>query len=198
MKRHVRPPSGHYKLKAGDPAAETPQLPRVELLVGLLTVPAAAPIRSRRRESWLAKARYDCPSLLEYRFVLSIREPFDGRLLLEATEHKDMLFVDAPAGFDFISHKVKYFVDWAVDNFRFKYLLKADDDSSVCLSGLCAELDRIKPGVPLYMGKFKYRNVVNLDPSQRQYNPRYLNETGHSTYLPYAGGAGQCTALARR
>ena len=179
-----------YKLQKGtrdDPAP----LPQVEMIIGLLSVPAARAIRLRRRSSWLTKSRYDCAAgLFDYRFVLSIRESFDGRLLAEARDHEDMLFVDAPAGFDMISHKVKLFVDWAVDNFQFRYLLKADDDSTICLSSLCAELGRAPPGQPLYMGKMKYNNSVKLNPQVRQYNPRYLRETGNATYHPYAGGAG--------
>ena len=103
-----------YKLQKGDPNVAQVQLPRVELLVGLLTVPAAWSIRARRRDSWLGKAHYDCSAgLFEYRFVLSTRESFDSRLLKEAAEHEDILFVDAPVGFDYISYKVKLFVDWA-------------------------------------------------------------------------------------
>ncbi|KAL1527993.1 hypothetical protein AB1Y20_009364 [Prymnesium parvum] len=180
-----------YKLHVGIPAASASSRgPQVDLIIGLLSVPAAQPMRQRRRASWLSKALYTCPHFFEYRFILSIRESFDGSILNEAKQYEDLLFVDAPVGFDFISYKVKLFIDWAVDNFHFKYLLKADDDSTICLSSLCTELGVADAVRPLYMGKFKFRNTVNLDPSQRQYNPRYLNETGRTTYLPYAGGAG--------
>ena len=44
-----------------------------------------------------------------------------------------------PTGFNynFISHKVKLFVDWAIDNYAFRYLLKTDDDAEICLASLC-------------------------------------------------------------
>lgn len=169
--------------------ADQALLPHVEVLVGVLTVAASTELRSKRRGSWLALSRYACPTLLNYRFIVSTRESHDYRLLDEAREARDIVFVDAPVGFDFISHKVKLFVDWAVDNFRFRYLLKADDDSSICLSTLCAELGRLPAGL-LYLGKVKTSNRVILDPRRRQYNPRYLNETGRAVYSPYAGGAG--------
>ena len=38
-------------------------------------------------------------------------------LLAEARDHEDILFVDAPAGFDMISYKVKLFVDWGSGSF---------------------------------------------------------------------------------
>lgn len=101
-----------YKLSSVERVA----LPQVEILVGLLTVPAARSIRDKRRRLWLNKTQYDCPIAFDYRFILSIRDSFDGRLLNEAQQQEDLLFVDAPAGFDYISYKVKLFVDWAVDN----------------------------------------------------------------------------------
>lgn len=73
---------------------------------------------------------------------------------------------------------------------RFRYLLKADDDSTICLTNLCTELGRLPPDRDVYLGKMKPNNRVSLDPTMRQYNPRFVNETGLSVYPRYAGGAG--------
>ena len=86
-------------------------LPQVEILVGLLTVPGSFAMRARRRASWLGHARYACPTLLDYRFIVSTRDSHDWRLLDEAREQRDLVFVDAPVGFDFISYKVKLFIE---------------------------------------------------------------------------------------
>lgn len=120
--------------------AFNPRLPYVDLLIGLLTIPAATQLRANRRREWLDSSLYTCNTTVAHRFVLSVRDSYDSRLLREAQREDDMLFVDAPKGFDFISHKVKLFFDWAIDNYEFRYLLKADDDVQICLSTLCGAL----------------------------------------------------------
>lgn len=117
-----------------------PRLPYVDLLIGLLSIPAATQLRANRRREWLDSSLYTCNTTIAHRFVLSVRDSYDSRVLREAQREDDMLFVDAPKGFDLISHKVKLFFDWAIDNYEFRYLLKTDDDVQICLSTLCGAL----------------------------------------------------------
>ena len=165
------------------------------LLIGILSVPAARELRDTQRHGYLQRSRFLCPALIEYRFVLSTLDwssaDTNQSLQQEAQAASDLLFVDAPNGFDFISHKVKLFIDWAVQRRQpFKYLLKTDDDASICLGGLLKELRLRYPTQRLYMGKAKLNIKVERDPSVRQYNSRFTKETGLTVYPPYAGGSG--------
>lgn len=63
----------------------------------------------------------------------------------------DVLILPVPDGYRQIVHKVIGAVQWAVSSTRFKYLLKTDDDSFVCVSRLLETL-RTMPRRRLYLG----------------------------------------------
>lgn len=48
----------------------------------------------------------------------------------------------------------------------------------------------------VYYGGMKPNNKVSLDPTQRAYNPRYVNETGRTRFPMYAGGSGYVLSYA--
>jgi len=185
-----KPKGDHASTPSRPKTTGTVTITPVYILAGILSLPHSHHLRNMRRGMWLHSALYECPSTLDYRFVISRNDP--GAKLLEAEQraHKDLLIVNVPTGYDFLSYKVKAFVDWAVGPTArpFTYLLKADDDCVFCLRGLLAELSMVRKAQ--YFGKLKTNAPVILDPSSHSANPRFAKEVGVHVYPAFHGGNG--------
>lgn len=105
----------------------------------------------------------------------------------------DVLTLPVPDGYRQITHKVLAALDWAVGATRFRYVLKTDDDSFVCVSRLL-ELLRTLPRTSLYLGvvnpKHKVIGARTRTNYERWRDPVYVELYNRSTYAPYMQGAG--------
>lgn len=77
---------------------------------------------------------------------------------------------------------------WVSDHIAFKYLLKADDDTFVCLSRLL-EFLRPLPRLALYLGTVNRGHTV-ITARHRWADTEYVRIYNRSVYPPYMQGAG--------
>ena len=125
-------------------------LEAVELVAVVLTVPAHRPHRDAIRGGWGRPSTFD----VAVWFVVSSRDAgFGGEpFVAERAAFGNLVVCDAPAGFDRIIHKVSCAARAAVARFAFDYLLKTDDDATLCLGQVIKDLRAAGPG-PLYAGR---------------------------------------------
>ena len=106
----------------------------------------------------------------------------------------DVLELPVEDGYRELTHKVLGALRWAVQHTRFRYLLKTDDDSFVCVARLL-EVLRPLPRERLYLGALNaHHHVITQGKAARQYerwkDPAYVALFNRSVYAPYMQGAG--------
>ena len=105
----------------------------------------------------------------------------------------DLLLLPVGDRYRQISQKVIAAMRWVVEHLSFKYLLKTDDDSFVCLSRLL-EMLRAQPRQWMYLGTLNKNHSVITDPRHADYDrwrdPDYAQLFARQVYLPYMQGAG--------
>lgn len=106
---------------------------------------------------------------------------------------EDVLVLPADDGYRQIAQKVLGALSWAIEHAPFKYVLKTDDDSFVCVSRLL-ELLRGSARERLYMGVVNRNHKVVTSPSDPQYerwrDPLYTSLFNRTVYADYMQGAG--------
>lgn len=100
----------------------------------------------------------------------------------------DMLVLPVADGYRQITQKVLVAFEWTVRHVAFKYLLKTDDDSFVCLARLL-ELLRPLPRLALYLGAVN-RNHAVIMKRHRWADKEYVKIFNRTVYPPYMQGAG--------
>ena len=105
----------------------------------------------------------------------------------------DVLVLPVEDGYRQIAQKVVGALAWASEHAPFKYVLKTDDDSFVCVSRLL-ELLRPSARERLYMGVVNARHkVVTSEESpyyERWRDPLYVRLFNRTVYADYMQGAG--------
>jgi hypothetical protein len=112
----------------------------------------------------------------------------------------DVISLPVADGYRNITEKVVSAMRWAASTVAFRYVLKTDDDSFVCVARLL-ELLRPMPRKRLYMGIVNpHHNVIGGDSStryERWRDPEYVTLFNRSVYAPYMQGAG-CKQVPRQ
>ena len=106
----------------------------------------------------------------------------------------DVLELPVEDGYRELTHKVLGALRWSLTQLPFKYLLKTDDDSFVCVARLL-EVLRPLPRERLYLGALNaHHHVITQGKAARQYerwkDPAYVALFNRSVYAPYMQGAG--------
>ncbi|KAG5178399.1 galactosyltransferase-domain-containing protein [Tribonema minus] len=113
----------------------------------------------------------------------------------------DTLLINAPDGYRNIVHKTKGMVS-LLKHVNFKYLMKSDDDTFVCVQQVFHRLHnlpeetkkKVYAGVPTHCNMPGHQMVgrVFSDPTHKWYDERYVEHTMGSMecYPPYHQGAG--------
>lgn len=173
----------------------------IDLLVLILSSQQKELYPARRRaavrRSWArvttelgtADARASERCSVRYIFVVGSGRQPEPRMLAS-----DVLELPVEDGYRQITHKVLGALRWAVERTRFRYLLKTDDDSFVCVARLL-ELLRPLKRERLYLGVVNQRHhVITAGRAAKQYerwkDPSYVQLFNRSVYAPYMQGAG--------
>jgi len=98
---------------------------------------------------------------VRYLFVL-------GGARMQRVGGDDLLLLPVEDGYRQISHKVIGAMRYISETIEFKYLLKTDDDSFVCLARLL-EMLRLQPRTDLYLGVLNKNHSVVNDPLSANY-----------------------------
>ena len=125
------------------PAPEKPRVARLFVLILSDGRPQSAAMRNSVRNSWLSLLP---PSQLQHFFCIGSGDIHFGAgasmLDLEAIQHGDLVRVDTPDGYDFLSQKVLSCISAAVTSYggTFDFLIKTDHDVFLRLDILKPEL----------------------------------------------------------
>ena len=128
------------------------------------------------------------PHLLDGQSAAAAGVGVDG-----TTDETDVLVLPVSDSYRSLTSKVVSMFEWVVTHIHFRYVLKTDDDSFVCVSRLL-EMLRILPRRKLYLGVVNPAHKVISDMSKTQYerwrDPEYIRLFNRTTYAPYMQGAG--------
>lgn len=164
------------------------------------------PIRRREavRNSWawptaeLGAASSALSQRCSVRYVFVVGGSMDGRRRSRGAEgarflSDDVLMLPVEDGYRQIVQKVLGGLRWAVAQVRFRYVLKCDDDSFICVSRLL-ELLRPLPREGVYLGALNPHHSVVLRSKRPEYDrwrdPDYVQLFNRTVYAPYMQGAG--------
>ena len=197
---------------ASTAAGSTTAVVAVDLLVLILSSQQKRLNPSRRRmavrRSWahaslssdLGARESAASDLCSVRYVFVLGGGKGPARMLRA----DVLELPVPDGYRQISAKVVGALRWAVGAAPFRYLLKTDDDSFVCVARLL-ELLRPLPRSKLYLGVINPKhNVITADTRtnyERWRDPDYVTFFNRSVYAPYmqvASNRGLAASCGRR
>eukprot|EP00966_Prymnesium_polylepis_P334621 7389993-Prymnesium_polylepis.1 len=101
----------------------------------------------------------------------------------------DVLVLPVADGYRQITQKVLVAFEWVAQNMAFKYLLKTDDDSFVCLARLLDLLLPL-PRAALYLGVVNRDHAVVTSGRHRWADREYAQLFNRTVYPPYMQGAG--------
>lgn len=111
----------------------------------------------------------------------------------DAAGNEDLLVLPVPDGYRQITQKVVAAFAWVTSTLQFKYVLKTDDDSFICLARLLELLRPMARGA-VYLGVANRHHSVVLQPSNPQYmrwrDAEYVALFNRTVYPPYMQGAG--------
>ena len=131
----------------------------LELLAVVLTVPAHRPNRDAIRKGWGKPSSFD----VALWFVVSSRDAdFSAAdFITERNTFDDVVVCDVPSGFNRIIHKVSCALALAVKQLDFDYVIKTDDDATLCLGQIIKDLRAAPHDAALYAGrKLKFRRPL--------------------------------------
>lgn len=100
-----------------------------QLLVGILS---AEPFTERRRSCRLTWCRELLRNNIEYVFIVG-NESLQSDYKLD----DDILYLKCPDQYSYLAQKTRLFCKWAVENKKYKHILKCDDDSFLYVENIC-------------------------------------------------------------
>ena len=132
----------------------------VELLAVVLTVPAHTANRDAIRRGWGKPSSFD---VLLW-FVVSSRDPgFEAAAFsAERSARGDVVVCDVASGFDRIITKVSCALAKATASVAFDFVIKTDDDATLCLGQIIKDLRGVSPrDAAVYAGRnVKFRRPL--------------------------------------
>ncbi|CAB3367823.1 Hypothetical predicted protein [Cloeon dipterum] len=159
-------------------ASDTEILDQHLLVVMILSKPDNYAQRNAIRETWASEMGTDSV----YVFVLG-KDGDKNQLRHEVKKFDDLLFVDIQDRYDFLTTKLLLGFQKISSHYKYRFLLKCDDDSFVRLSALKTELQTASS--PLYWGFFRGDARVKTTGKWRETKWDLCDR-----YLPYAHGGG--------
>lgn len=161
------------------PVIDFEQVPRLKLLVLVISAVKNHERRDAIRETWASVAARSREHV-KVMFVLSRDKYLNSEKLI----YDDMLEVDVPDEYRLLSQKLLESFDRVVRDNSFEYLLKCDDDSFVDLARVVGELKHA-PANRFYWGYFTGNAKV-----KRAGKWKETNWIMCDLYLPFALGGG--------
>ena len=158
----------------------------------LVLIHAKADDRARRdaiRQTWVSDFRGLLNPPVQYRFVVGadgLSLNLVGMLLSEAERYGDMIILEEVQDSHLsLSRRTIDGFTLALENFKFKYIMKCDDDTFVDLPRVASELQRRQYHERFYWGFMMGANTVH-------FYGRYAESEWSlcDKYLPYAVGGG--------
>jgi hypothetical protein len=154
----------------------------LELAVIILTRKDAVLQRESARETW---AQWADPCAARFWFLLGDAPA--------TSVNGDILYLNVSEGYNKISLKVLHALRWLVERqpLAFRYVLKTDDDSFVCVGGMLRMLRAASPS-PLYAGKpnWQHTRIFSSRLDHKWYDRSYIDTFGRSEYGDYHMGVG--------
>ncbi|EOD25215.1 hypothetical protein EMIHUDRAFT_206392 [Emiliania huxleyi CCMP1516] len=189
---------------SASPTARELGLPRVPLLMMIMTHPTSAASRARRthqRATWLSKEwrQRDRPWPVPWRYLYVMGEdgsptPRVSPSSTTAISGDSLRLLGTAEGYRNLVHKVVAAMRWAATEVDFDVLLKADDDVVVHVSSLYDWVWRLPPQRrhALYAGYvWRGKPVVRSDKLSQSWGRWAVpyEQYGEPTYPPYADGS---------
>ena len=137
-----------------------------DIVVIALSMPKNLDRRNSVRNGWHASSKFDgIHSTIK--FVVSANDEgiSDSSFTEESTIHNDIIFCAVPSGFQNIVRKVSCGMKYMLQSYTFDFLLKTDDDSTICLGPLLNHLYSQHPSLnAAYFGrKLKTERTIPTD-----------------------------------
>lgn len=116
------------------------QLPKLKLLVAILSAPNRVDRRRGIRLTWMNDCSRNDVLCRFFTDGLSHLSPLVKKELQdESIRHGDLEFMSIPGGINF-GLRMLWLLKWSVDNYRFDFFLRIDDDYFLCLKKLLFEI----------------------------------------------------------
>eukprot|EP00455_Lapot_gusevi_P038983 TRINITY_DN4367_c0_g2_i1.p1 TRINITY_DN4367_c0_g2~~TRINITY_DN4367_c0_g2_i1.p1 ORF type:complete len:336 (-),score=39.14 TRINITY_DN4367_c0_g2_i1:29-964(-) len=156
-----------------------------QLIVGVPSAATSFEKRDAVRRTWASLAQKSAVFFI-IGYTTELDETLQAKLASEEKTHRDIVRVNCSDSYDALTEKNLQFFKYALDHFKFRYMMKADDDSFVRLDAIEKQLVTM-PRRRLYWGYFHPASdtVVHKDPQHKNhdsYSGRY--------FPPYASGSG--------
>ncbi|XP_046864032.1 probable beta-1,3-galactosyltransferase 8 [Xenia sp. Carnegie-2017] len=123
----------------------TPSRRNLVLFIGIISAPSNNERRTAGRETWIKECTKRSDVVCKY---FTDSKDSSGNLIQGEEKEKlddesqlygDLVRTETPGGLSF-SVKLLWILQWANDNYDFKYYLRLDDDYFICLNKLMLEL----------------------------------------------------------
>lgn len=123
------------------------------LFLAIGSAPGNAELRHAARSGWLQWAAGD--SRVKYMFFTEAEaeQEMNSRVRDEASSFGDMIFQPLPSGYSSFARRALFQFQFALEAYNFRFFLRIDDDSYLCLHRLLYELP-YRPSSRFFWGKY--------------------------------------------
>lgn len=158
----------------------------VVLMILIFSEPGSGSLRNTVRGTWLNWVKRS-PGKTSYMFIVGVSGLTQAQVTILETENnedKDMVLVPTSSLKPYNSQLLLHALEWAVNNIKFEFLLKCNDQSYITAKRMLMELPW-QPESGLVWGYFSGNEPVTTEGVKTEPTWNLC-----STYLPYAQGGG--------
>ena len=123
--------------------------PEIVLFIGIVSAPVRLDRRIAIRETWSTNCTINNRCVLK--FITDLPNKTGDVLVEEDRSSNDLVFCPTPPGVNY-ARRYLWWIDWVINHYDAKYILRIDDDYFICINKLILELSFYRPRTKFLWG----------------------------------------------